>query len=137
MEMEPFTNSGCPTTAAATALSGLGYSYIPSDFLDIYYRRFPIVVNEKLGEKYTISNYNSNVQKELIIGALQAGYPVVIYANGKSMYTNTQHYLAFIDIDINENETKVYVATGYSLAKEGWYNIDEALKGVEGWYDIH
>lgn len=134
MVVEQLENSGCPTTAAATALSGLGYTYLPSDFVDIISNGFTPTVNIKLEGKYKISNYKSNVQKQLIVGALQTGYPVIIHANSNSIYTNSQHYLAFLDI--SEDNSKVYVASGYSISKEGWYNIDDALKGIDWWYEI-
>ena len=125
---------GCPTAAAATALSGLGYTYTPGDFVKINQNGLTPTINEKLGGKYKISSFKSNVQKQLIIGSLQNGYPVIIHANGSSIYTNSQHYLVFLDI--SEDNSKIYVATGYSIAKEGWYDIDVALKGVDWWYEI-
>jgi hypothetical protein len=140
METVLYHRFGCPTAAAATALSGLGYTYTPSDFKEIKNVGVSCSIRNKFNSKYTISNYkninNMETAKKEIIGSLQAGYPVIVHAEKPCMYTNSEHYFAFIDV--NDDGTKVFVASGKSKLtnKDAWYDIDTAMNGINYWYEI-
>ena len=134
---------GCPTTAASTALAGLGFSYLPSDFAEIGNSGFTAVVGNRLQNKYTITIHDENERASVdsnninkIIGCLQEGMPVIVHATASlgSDFTTSQHYFVLLDIDANNK--KVYTATGLSYKDDAWYDINYVLKGVNYWYEI-
>lgn len=120
---------GCPTAAGATALSGLGFSYTPSDFLNMYDSGvFNVLRSKGVQVDVTSCKGISETDKSRIVGHLQEGNPVVFHVLAGSIFTDSQHWMAILDV--NETGDKVYVAAGTSKSPSAWYDINTALNDL-------
>lgn len=129
---------GCPTTACATMFSGFKKTQklTPEDYRQAIY---PTSVGDgvnRLVSKYGYSfNYHGYFNKNEVIEQLKKGNPVVYHVNSASIYTNNEHWMALLDI--NDNGTKVYVATGASVsASSGWYDINTAFYTADFFFTL-
>lgn len=125
-------NYGCPTSAVSTVLTGLGINCSPNDFVEVIPRDG--VANSIINKGVKLKQYNTlpSNYKDIIIGHLQEGFPIVIYEQSPSIFTKSEHWMAILDV--NSDGSKVYIASGSSSKKAGWYDIDTALKGLKRIY---
>ena len=134
---------GCPTTAGATILSGLGYNIYPDDLTSMYSTGvFNVLANKGATTNKVECNISGKItetHKNAIIGYLQSGKPVLIhvYGSGKggsNQFAKTQHWMALLDT--NADGSKVFLACG-ATGEPAWYETEVALQSLQTYGPVY
>jgi len=128
---------GCAITAVSVISSAYDTSITPKTVFDIYPYNHPYEsITNLSNNKFKCEMLNTLNTKTKIINSLSRGNVIVImvkghYDGGSSKFTSSQHYMALIDYDKNNN--KIFVGNSYGTygySQSGWYNEDEVLTSV-------
>ena len=80
------------------------------------------------------SDWSKNDINNAVKNNLENGKPVIVHVlgagnGGESTFTPTEHWMAIMDIDLENN--RVYLSNPNSYGESGWIDIDKVLTSVE------
>ena len=134
---------GCNVTSVCVIASAYNESVKNMDYYcgpNGRYRNGPIGTATEIQSIVNATTYinagGDSTQK--IIDNLSAGRPVVIHelASKGSHFTSSQHWMVLLDIKNEGGQTQVYLSTVNTGRKTGWYEVNYALAGLEGYIMI-
>ncbi len=122
-------NSGCWVTASATVVSGYGHPEItPTDGVNLS-NTWQLVAKYTNTDIETVSNLSKD--KQIILDHLLGGNAVMFYSLKPPAFKSwKQHCMAMLDVRQNGSKVEVYVSTVNTGLKSGWYDFDQACKGM-------
>ena len=118
---------GCSITAVAIVLSGYGHNVTPNRWSGNFLVSIDGSINAyEVAKRYDVTTSSAFIKaKTSIKKHLMTGQPAIIHVLGKSSFTNSQHWMALLDI--SKDGTQVYLSNPNVSGENGWINMDKAL----------
>lgn len=128
---------GCMITSVAVISSSYDDSITPLTVFNRYSGSYPYDSIPKLTNNNMTCHMKYSVSNEEIIKSLKDGNAVIIQVKEQSNFTNSQHYIALIDI--KSNGSQIFIGNSYgngsgTYNRNGWFDKNVVLKDI---HEIH
>ena len=128
---DDIASNGCMITSIAVLSSAYDSSITPLTVFNSNYRHRSAYKGVNALSNNTFSCYqNNSMSNSDIVSNLKSGNVVIIMVKAKSNFTNSQHYMALIDI--KQDGSQIFVGNSYgkgtgTYSRNGWFNTDTVL----------
>ena len=128
---DDIASNGCMITSIAVLSSAYDPSITPLTVFNSNYRHRSAYKGVNALSNNTFSCYqNNSMSNNEIVSNLKSGNVVIIMVKAKSNFTNSQHYMALIDV--SQDGSQIFVGNSYGKGtgnynRNGWFNTDIVL----------
>ena len=128
---DDIASNGCMITSIAVLSSAYDSSITPLTVFNSNYRHRSAYKGVNALSNNTFSCYqNNSMSNNDIVSNLKSGNVVIIMVKAKSNFTNSQHYMALIDV--KQDGSQIFVGNSYgkgtgTYSRNGWFNTDTVL----------